>query len=177
MKLKLWYNNILKIDLVYKTNLLNSSRLPKIKKTFINVYSKSVIENPENILNLIAAIRLVLGIKLSICKSKKSISTLKLRKGMITGFRGILKNRNMYNFIYFLIVLSIPNASKTNLYSFASKGNSLSIGVKNLLMFPQINLFYNKFSKGINLIVNIGIKNTTFFYSRILLSGMQIPIK
>ena len=54
---------------------------------------------------------------------------------------------------------------------------SLSIGIKNLLVFPQLNECYDRFPNNINCIVNINCNIDNIQLSKILFSGFQIPIK
>nr|YP_010835006.1 ribosomal protein L5 [Cryptomonas gyropyrenoidosa]WFQ82681.1 ribosomal protein L5 [Cryptomonas gyropyrenoidosa] len=174
MKLKSWYNNVLKVDFIYKVNLTNSYKIPTIKKVCINICSKFIIEYPKRIFYYITAIKLVTNTNPKICKSEKSISSLKLRKGMIIGLKLSLKNVFVYDFMYLFIMLIIPNLKSSNKYNIENKGKCMSIGVDNLLQYPQLD---NKFTKNVKAVVNLNITNTNITLSKILLSGMQLPQK
>jgi len=44
---KIWFDNIIKIDIIYKTNISNSYEIPQISKINLNIYSRSIIEDPK----------------------------------------------------------------------------------------------------------------------------------
>lgn len=173
--LKSWYLNILKTDFIYKTNFLNPLQIPKINNTNININSKSIIENQKSILYSIIALKLISNQNPTINKAKKSIAVLKIRKGTLIGSRVTLRKKPSYNFLSLFIFLVMPNIKAIKNLN-VTKG-SLSIGIKNLLVFPQLNECYDRFPNNINCIVNINCNIDNIQLSKILFSGFQIPIK
>jgi large subunit ribosomal protein L5 len=173
--LKSWHKNILKIDSVYKANFVNSLQIPKIDKITINISSKSIIENPKSILYYVIALKLISNQNPIICKAKKSIALFKIRKGMIIGTKVTLRNEFSYNFLSLFIPLVLPNLKK--LKSFSVTKGSLSIGIRELLIFPQLNEYYDRFPKNISGIINISLDTQKTELSKIVFSSFQIPIK
>jgi len=173
--LKSWHKNIFKIDSVYKANFVNSLQIPKIDKITINISSKSIIENPKSILYYVIALKLISNQNPIICKAKKSIALFKIRKGMIIGTKVTLRNEFSYNFLSLFIPLVLPNLKK--LKSFSVTKGSLSIGIRELLIFPQLNEYYDRFPKNISGIINISLDTQKTELSKIIFSSFQIPIK
>jgi len=173
--LKSWYTNIFKIDSIYKANLINSLQIPKISKTTINISSKSIIENPKSILYYVISLKLITNQNPTICKAKKSIALFKIRKGMIIGSKVTLRNEFSYKFLSLFIPLVLPNLKK--LKSFNVTKGSLSIGVKELVNFPQLNEYYDKFPKNMSGIISISLNTQKTKFSKITFSSFQLPIK
>nr|YP_009476738.1 ribosomal protein L5 [Cryptomonas curvata]AVM81231.1 ribosomal protein L5 [Cryptomonas curvata] len=173
--LKLWYKRIIKIDSVYKMNIVNCLQEPKIESIAINICSKSIIEESKAILYYIMALKLITNQTPVICKAKKSLAQLKLRKGMLIGTKVTLRNQFLYNFLIQFIFLVLPNIKETKFYNL-NKG-SLSIGIKDLLVFPQLSRYYDKFPKNMTAIINFSTNTKDKNFSRFLFTSIQIPVK
>lgn len=173
--LKSWHKNILKVDSIYKANFTNSLQLPKVNKVVINISSRSIIENPKSILYFVIALKLISSQSPIICKAKKSIALFKIRKGMIIGTKVTLRNEPSYNFLTLFIPLVLPNIKRLKAFN-VTKG-SLSIGIKELLMFPQLNECYDKFPKNMSGIINISVDTKETKLSKMIFSSLQLPIK
>ena len=86
-------------------------------------------------------LKLIVGQKSIITKSKKSISGFKLRQKMPIGVSTTLRNHFMYNFLDRLLNLALPRIRDfqgLSIRSFDGKGN-YSLGLEEQLMFPEIN--------------------------------------
>ena len=173
--IKFWSNNIIRIDSIYKMNLLNSFKAPKIDNISVNICFRSAIENPKTILYPITAIKLITNQKPVICKAKKSIATFKLRKGMLIGAKVTLRKNVAYNFLSLFVLLVLPNIKELNFKKLNNK-SSLSIGMRNLLIFPQLANYYEKFPKNLGAIININIKCQEPKLSNLYLTGFQLPV-
>jgi len=66
---------------------------------------------------------------------------------------------------------------KKKLKSFNVTKGSLSIGIRELLIFPQLNEYYDRFPKNISGIINISLDTQKTELSKITFSSFQIPIK
>ncbi len=173
--LKSWHTNILKIDSIYKACFINSLQIPKINKVVINISSKSIIENPKSILYFVIALKLISNQSPIICKAKKSIALFKIRKGMIIGSKVTLRNEFSYNFLSLFIPLVLPNLKKLKPLNVTE--GSLSIGIRELLIFPQLNEYYDKFPKNMSGIINISLDTQKTKLSKMVFSSFQLPIK
>ena len=91
--------------------------------------------------NNLAELKLIVGQKSIITKSKKSISGFKLRQKMPVGVSVTLRNHFMYDFMDRLLNLALPRIRDfqgLSIKSFDGLGN-YSLGLEEQLMFPEIN--------------------------------------
>ena len=173
---KVWFDNILRIDFIYKRRYLNVFKIPKINTINLSICSKLIIDNPKMVTLFIIAAKLITNHKPLVCKAKKSIALLKLRKGMLVGVKVILRKSIAYNFLTLLNLLVLPNIKNLRFNKINDKG-SLSIGIKDLLVFPQLNIYYDKFPKEMSCIININGINKDLNSLRMLFTGLQLPCK
>ena len=156
-------------------NILNSLQLPKVESIAINICSQSIIDEPKSILYYIMILRLIANQNPTICKAKKSVALFKIRKGMLIGTKVTLRNDSLYNFLNLFLFLILPNLKDIKSYKL-SKG-SFSIGVKDLLVFPQLAKYYDKFPRNATAIVNLNINTKNKNLSKFIFSSIQLPIK
>nr|YP_010577906.1 ribosomal protein L5 [Cryptomonas pyrenoidifera]UZP15126.1 ribosomal protein L5 [Cryptomonas pyrenoidifera] len=173
--LKSWYQRVIRVDSVYKINISNSLQLPKISHATLNICSKSIVEDPKSILYFMIALKLITCQVPIVCKAKKSIATFKIRKGILLGSKVTLRNNSLSNFLNLFIFLVLPNVKELKSYKL-TKG-CLSIGISDLLIFPQLAKYYDKFPKNITCIVNLNINTRDESFSRYLFTSLQLPVK
>jgi large subunit ribosomal protein L5 len=120
----------------YENNFL----VPRIEKVVLNVgfgrhsKDKSYIDNVEKTLTKIS------GQKPVLTKAKKSISSFKIRDGMIIGAMVTLRGNKMYDFLDKLVNISFPRVRDFRGISEKSvdKQGNLSIGFKENSAFPEV---------------------------------------
>lgn len=173
--IKTWSNNVLKIDSIYKMNISNSFEIPEIKNITLNICSRSIVENPKTILYSIAALKLITNQKPTTCKAKKSIAVFKLRKGVLVGAKVTLRKKSIYNFLSLFILLILPNMKEFKPPK-ANNSGSVSIGIRDFLVFPQLSNYYDKLPKNISGVMNINVDKKKANLSNLLLTGYQIPM-
>jgi large subunit ribosomal protein L5 len=110
-----------------------------------------------------------------ICKAKKSIAAFKLRENMPIGCMVTLRGDRMYEFLDRLINVSLPRVRDFRGISskaFDGRGN-YTLGLKDQLIFPEID--YNKVekTKGLNICVTTTAK--TDAEGLALLKHMGLP--
>ena len=174
--IKFWSRSILRIDSIYKTNINNSQQNIKIDKITINMCLKSIIDEPRNILYPLISTKLITNQNPSVCKAKKSIASLKLRKGMITGVKVTLRKDSALNFLSLFVFVILPNNKEFNFYNLNNKG-CLSIGIKNLFAFPQLNSLYDRFPKDMTGTINIDLNTKNKQYCFLFYTGLLILLK
>ncbi len=171
--IKFWSKSILRIDSIYKTNINNNQQSIKIDKITINMCLKSIVDEPKTILYPLISTKLITNQTPVICKAKRSIALLKLRKGMFTGVKVTLRKDTAFNFLSLFVSVILPNNKEFKFYNLNDKG-CLSIGLKNLFAFPQLNSFYDRFPKDITGTININLsikdkKHSFLFYTGLLI--------
>ena len=104
---------------------------------------------------------LITGQKAVKTKSKKAISGFKIRAGMPLGSKVTLRNKIMYEFLDRLINIAIPRIRDfrgLNSKSFDGKGN-FSFGIKEHVIFPEINFDKIDKVKGMDITICTSAKN------------------
>ena len=173
--LKSWYQHVIKVDSVYKMNISNSLQLPKVRQATLNICSKSIVEDPKSILYFMIALKLVTRQIPIVCKAKKSVALFKIRKGILLGSKVTLRNNSLYDFLNLFILLILPNIKEFKSYGF-TKG-CLSIGLSDLLIFPQLAKYYDKFPKNITCILNLNVSTKNERFSKYIFTSFQLPVK
>ena len=141
--------------LMKKFNYKSVMQVPKLEKIVINIGLGDVKENPKSLDNAVAELAMITGQKPIITKAKKSIAAFKLREGVNVGCKVTLRAGKMYDFAYKLFNVALPRVRDfrgLSNKSFDGRGN-YSLGIKEQLIFPEIE--YDKIDKtrGMDIIV------------------------
>ena len=171
------YKSEISKSLFEKLNCNNIHEVPKITKIVINIGlgeakdDVKIIDKAQEELSLIAGQRAVKT------KAKKAIAGFKIRAGMPLGVSVTLRNKIMYEFLDRLINIAIPRIRdfrglESN--SFDGNGN-YSFGIKEQIIFPEIN--YDKIDKvrGLNITICTSAKNND--HGLELLKNFNMPFK
>ena len=119
----------------------NVHNIPKLKKIQINRGLGLAAQNKNTLKNSIEEFRAITGQKPMITKSKKAIATFKIREDMELGLTVSLRKEKMYTFLTKLIFFTfaqIRDFRGLSVRSFDKAGN-YSLGLKEQLIFPEIN--------------------------------------
>lgn len=178
-RFKQYYNTIIREDLLTKYRYLNANKIVSITKIVLHISSKNVILDTKQLVGILFLLNLIAGQKASITKAKKSVATFKIRKGMYIGAKVTLRRGKMYQFLERLVMYILPRQRELESYKITnldSKGN-FSLGLENLMLFPEIELESEKFPKMYGVDINMEIKTTKKKEALFLLSLFQIPFK
>ena len=132
----------------------NTMEVPKLEKVTLNMGLGEAKENAKIMESAIEEISLITGQRPVVTKAKKSIANFKVRQGMPVGAKVTLRGENMYYFIDKLFNIALPRVRDfkgVSKNSFDGRGN-YSMGIKEQLIFPEIN--YDKVDtiKGMNIV-------------------------
>lgn len=176
----LWNEIICKKDNVYKLQNKTTFCIPKLEKIVINLSSNEVINNSKEMLICMTAAELVTNQKPIIYRSKKSLSEFRLKKNSVIGLKITLRKNNLFDLVENFIFLYIPKLNDfkvlNNLKS-STKSNSLSIGLKNLIIFPQLNQNALRFKKLLGGTFTIILNHPIICGPNLVLNGFQMPCK
>jgi large subunit ribosomal protein L5 len=155
------YNKEIVPQMMKDFNYRNVMQVPKVEKIVINMGLGEAIQNVKILDSAAEEMALIAGQKPVITKAKKSIASFKLRQGMPIGCAVTLRKEKMYEFLDRLINVSLPRVRDFKGISgkaFDGNGN-YSLGVKEQLIFPEIN--YDKVDKikGLNITIVTTAKN------------------
>jgi len=176
-RLKELYNTEMIPKLMKDFNFRNVMEVPKVQKIVINMGLGEAIANVKILDSAVVEMAAIAGQKPVITKAKKSIASFKLRQGMPIGCVVTLRRDKMYEFLDRLVKVSLPRVRDFKGVSgkgFDGMGN-YSLGVKEQLIFPEIN--YDKVDKikGMNITIVTSARNDE--EGRALLKLMGMPFR
>ena len=119
----------------------NDMMVPKIEKVVLNVGVGKSLQDKSYTDHVVETLRRITGQQPVLTKARKSISSFKIREGMVVGVKVTLRGQKMYDFLEKLIKVSLPRVRDfrgLSVKSFDRQGN-FTIGVKEHLIFPEIN--------------------------------------
>ena len=176
-RLKELYKNEIMDAMTKKFGYKNVMEVPKLDKIVINMGVGEAKENAKLLDAAIADMELITGQKAIATKAKKSVANFKIREGMPIGCKVTLRGDNMYTFIDKLFNIALPRVRDfkgVSKNSFDGRGN-YSMGIKEQLIFPEIN--YDKVDtiKGMNIVFTTTAK--TDEEAAALLKGLGLPFE
>ena len=152
----------------------NVMEIPKLEKVTINMGLGEAKENAKIMESAVEEISLITGQRPVVTKARKSIANFKVRQGMPVGAKVTLRGDNMYEFIDKLFNIALPRVRDfkgVSKNSFDGRGN-YSMGIKEQLIFPEIN--YDKVDKikGMNIVFTTTAKTDEEAMELLKLLGM-----
>ena len=171
------YDTQIREELKGKFGLKNIFEVPKLEKIVVNIGVGEAVSDSKIINNAIEDLSLITGQKPILTKAKKSIAGFKLRKGLNIGCKVTLRKKRMYEFLDRLVYIALPRVRDfkgLSKKSFDGHGN-YSIGIKEQIIFPEIN--YDKVDKvrGMDITIITSTKNQDHAYE--LLKSFNLPFK
>ena len=155
----------------------NVMAVPKIEKISVNIGLGEATQNAKLMDGAVNELAQIAGQKPVITKARKSIAAFKLREGMAIGCMVTLRGDRMYEFLDRLVNVALPRVRDfrgVSSKSFDGRGN-YTLGVKDQLIFPEID--YNKVekTKGMNICITTTAK--TDAEGLALLKHMGMPFR
>ena len=173
-RLKTMYDEHVFGALKEKFNYSNVMEVPKLEKVTINMGLGEDKDNAKVMESAVEEIALISGQKPVITKAKKSIANFKVRQGMPVGAKVTLRGDNMYEFVDKLFNISLPRVRDfkgVSKNSFDGRGN-YSMGIKEQLIFPEINYDKVDMIKGMNIVFTTTAKTDEEAQALLELLGM-----
>lgn len=158
-------------------NYKSVMEVPRIEKVVLNMGLGEAIQNVKILDSAVEELGLITGQKAVITKAKKSIATFKLRQGMPIGAMVTLRKDRMFEFLDRLMNISLPRVRDfkgVSAKAFDGQGN-YSLGIKEQLIFPEIN--YDKIDKIKGMNITIVTTANTDEEGRALLKYMGMPFR
>ena len=177
MNLQDTFNKEIAPKLMSDLGIKNIMAVPRLKKVVINMgvgeaaIDKKYLESAKSDLTAIA------GQQAIITYARKSVASFKIREGWPMGCKATLRGKRMYDFIERLINVAIPRERDfrgLNPKSFDEQGN-YSMGIKEQIIFPEIN--YDNIDKirGMDICINISANNKND--AKALLQALNFPFR
>ncbi len=171
------YNKELVPHLKKTLSLKNTMEVPKLEKIVISVCTGEAVQNPKILNEVVEQITAISGQKAVITKAKKAISNFKLRQGLSIGVRVTLRKDKMWAFIDRLNSLTLPRVRDFRGLpnkGFDGRGN-YNMGLKEQIVFPEINFDKVEKSRGMNITICTSAKNDN--HGRALLEALGVPFR
>ena len=153
----------------------NPMAIPKVEKVVLNMGVGEAISNIKVLDNAVDELATITGQKPVVTKAKKSIASFKLREGQSIGTRVTLRGEKMYEFLDRLINIALPRVRDFRgvpTKSFDGRGN-YTLGIRDHLIFPEIDVAKVDKSKGMNITIVTTAKNDE--QARFLLRELGMP--
>ena len=155
----------------------NPMQVPHLIKIVVNRGIGEATQNPKAVDVAANEIAMITGQKPLITKSKKAISTFKLKENIPIGCKVTLRADRMYDFLDKLVNLCLPKIRDfkgVNPRSFDGHGN-YTLGIKEQLIFPEIE--YDKVDKVRGMDITIETSATKDEEALELLTLVGIPFR
>ena len=143
-----------------KFEFSSSMEIPKPVKVVLNMGLGNAPTNPKILESAVAELETITGQKAVKTKARKSISNFKLREGMDIGARVTLRDAQMWEFLDRFINFALPRIRDfRGVSTRLSGGGDYTIGLKDQLVFPEIE--YDKVDehRGMNITIVTTAKN------------------
>jgi len=140
-------------QLMKKFGYINVMQVPRLEKITLNMGLGEAVQNIKILDSAAEELSLISGQKAVITKAKRSIAAYKLREGMPIGVMVTLRRDRMLNFFDKLVNIGLPRVRDFRGVSgkaFDGRGN-YSLGIREQIIFPEINLDKIDKVKGLNI--------------------------
>ena len=176
-RLKKRYEAEVRPELMKELGFKNPMQAPKLEKIVVNMGLGEAINNGKIIDASVEQLGSITGQKPVVTKSRKSIANFKLRQGQSIGAMVTLRGERMYEFFDRLVSVALPRVRDFKGVSpkaFDGKGN-YTLGVREQIIFPEINYDKVEKIKGLNITVVTTARNDE--EGRALLRHLGMPFR
>ncbi len=155
----------------------NFMQVPRLEKITLNMGLGEAVQNIKILDSAVEELSLIAGQRAVITKAKRSIAVYKLREGMPIGVMVTLRRDRMYEFFDKLVNIGLPRVRDFRGVSgkaFDGRGN-YSLGIREQIIFPEIN--YDKIDKVKGLNISVITTAKTDEEGRELLRLLGMPFR
>ncbi len=155
----------------------NPMAVPKVKKVIVNIGLGEASQNVKLLDVAVVELGQITGQKAIITRAKKSIANFKIRKGMPIGCCVTLRGPKMYEFLDRFCNVVLPRVRDfkgLSPHSFDGRGN-YTLGLKDQLVFPEIDYTRVDKMKGMNITITTSARNDE--EGRELLKMLGVPLR
>ncbi|MBI4508542.1 MAG: 50S ribosomal protein L5 [Deltaproteobacteria bacterium] len=176
-RLKVMYEKDVVPRLMKEFSYKNPMQVPRLTKITLNMGLGEAVANPKILDSAVEELRTISGQQPVVTRAKKAIANFKLRQGLKIGAMVTLRRERMWEFLDRLANLALPRVRDFKGISpraFDGRGN-YSLGIKEQIIFPEIN--YDKIDKIKGLNVSIVTTARTDEEGRALLRYLGLPFR
>lgn len=171
------YEKEVRPGLMKELGFKNPMQVPRLEKIVVNMGLGEAINNGKIIDASVEQLAAITGQKPVVTKARKSIANFKLRQGQSIGAMVTLRGDRMYEFLDRLVSVALPRVRDFKGVSpkaFDGKGN-YTLGVREQIIFPEINYDKVERIKGLNITVVTTARNDE--EGRALLRHLGVPFR
>ena len=176
-RMKSLYDHKIAKAMTEKFGYKNVMEVPRIEKIVLNMGVGEATQDKKKVDQAASEMELIAGQKPVVTKAKKSIAQFKLREGMAIGCKVTLRRERMYEFLDRFITIALPRVRDfrgLNPKSFDGRGN-YACGIKEQLIFPEINYDRIDQVRGMDVIVTTSAKTDDEARELLRLFGFPFP--
>jgi large subunit ribosomal protein L5 len=155
----------------------NRMQVPRMEKIVINFGLGEALQNPKLIDLGVDELTLIAGQRPVVTIARKSIANFKLRQGVKIGAMVTLRAERMWEFFDRMVTLALPRVRDfkgISPKSFDGRGN-FTVGLKEQIIFPEINYDKIEKTKGMNISIVTTARNDD--EGRALLGLLGMPFR
>ena len=176
-RLQAVYREKISPELVKKFGYKSPMQVPRISKITLNMGVSEAVSDKKVMDHAVSDLSKIAGQKPVVTKSKKAIAGFKIRDGVPIGCMVTLRGVRMYEFLDRFVTIALPRVRDFRGISsraFNGRGN-YNIGVKEQIIFPEID--YDKIDvlRGLNISITTSAKNDE--ECKALLTAFKFPFK
>ena len=176
-RLQQFYREKVVPQLTEKFGYKSPMQVPRITKITLNMGVSEAVADKKVMDNAVGDLTKIAGQKPVVTKAKKAIAGFKIREGQAIGAMVTLRGVRMYEFLDRFVTVALPRVRDFRGISgraFDGRGN-YNIGVKEQIIFPEIE--YDKVDalRGLNISITTTAKNDE--EAKALLAGFRFPFK
>lgn len=138
---------------------------------------KDNLTDKKAILGGMVGLERISGQRPTIIRARKSVAAFHLKEGAIIGCKVTLTGEPMYNFLDKLIYVVFPRVKDLKSLKVSSfhNGGQYSLGISDILIFPEIESEYGKIPRTYGMDINICTTSKNLDLAKMLLSSFQLP--
>ncbi len=177
MAMKEFYKNEVVPKLKQEFGLKNIHAVPNIRCIILNVGLGSGLKDARFLETAEKTFIRISGQRPVKTKARKSISTFKIRAGMVVGMKVTLRGKRMWDFLEKLFRVSLPRVRDfrgLSQHAFDGRGN-YSIGFKEHVAFPEIHSDEIETLHGLQVTIVTTAKSDA--QAKTLLTLLGLPLK
>ena len=164
-------------DLTAKVGYKSVMEVPRLTKITLNMGVSEAVADKKVMDHAVSDLTKIAGQKPVVTKSKKAIAGFKIRDGVPIGCMVTLRGVQMFEFLDRFVTIALPRVRDfrgISGRSFDGRGN-YNIGVKEQIIFPEIE--YDKIDaiRGMNISITTTAKNDE--ECKALLAAFKFPFK
>jgi large subunit ribosomal protein L5 len=176
-RLQQLYKDKVVSELTEKFGYKSVMEVPRLTKITLNMGLGEAVADKKVIEHAVGDLTKIAGQKPVITKARKAIAGFKIREGYPIGTMVTLRGARMYEFLDRFITVALPRVRDfrgVNGRSFDGRGN-YNIGVKEQIIFPEID--YDKIDalRGMNISITTTAKNDE--EAKALLAAFKFPFR